>query len=99
MISLLKSKKINPDMETITKDAVAGLKKYLVKIFMPKQGAKPVLVIDNAHLIAGSDDMATISELADKWSEVIIILVGDKMDNAFQKSFYEIRLDPWGKQA
>jgi len=99
MISLLKSKKINPDMEKISKDAVAGLKKYLGEIFKPKQGAKPVLVIDNAHLLSESDDMATISELADKWSGVIIILVGDKMDNTFQKSFYEIRLDPWGKQA
>ena len=99
MISLLKSKKINADVEKITKDAVAGLKKYLGEIFKPKQGAKPVLIIDNAHLFTEYDDMAMISELADKWSGIIIILVGDKMDNAFQKSFYEIRLDPWGKQA
>ncbi len=87
------------DPDSFLKDAVNNIQPYLDDLFNDKNGKKPVLVLDNAHLISDPDDMATIEGIAKKWQKVILILIGDKMDNAFLADFTEFPLGPWDKQA
>jgi hypothetical protein len=99
IIALLKSKKINLDPIETAPDFPANLKPFLGELFKTKDGNRPVLIIDNAHFITESDSVQTIADLAGKWQELILVLAGDKMDNAFQEMFHEFSLKPWVKQA
>ena len=87
------------DPDVFLKDVVNNIQPFLEEIFNTKNGKKPVLILDNAHLISDPDDIATIANLAKKWQEVILILIGDKMDNAFLADFTEFPLGPWDKEA
>ena len=99
IIKLLQSKKIKVETEKLQEDPASNLKPFLEKIFKTREGIKPVLILDNAHFISDPDAIRTIADLAKKWQEVILILIGDKMDNAFLEDFHEFPLGPWGKQA
>ena len=57
-----------------------------------------MLIIDNAHFISEPDHMATLAELSKKWQEVILILIGEEMDNTLLMDFTEFKLDPWEKR-
>jgi DNA-binding NtrC family response regulator len=70
---------------------------FLGKLFVTKNKAKPVLILDNAHYIFYPYDSRTIVDMARKWQEVILILLGDTMDNAFLEDFHEFALEPWNK--
>ena len=98
ILNLLQSKEIISEPGNLLDDAVKNIQPYLGKLFQPKEGAKPLLILDNAHFISDPHDTGTIVELAKEWKNVIVILVGDKMDNALLEDFYEFSLGPWGKQ-
>jgi len=79
-------------------DPVNKIYPFLEKLFEPSEKFKPVLILDNVHFISNADDKRIILELSKKWKDVIIILIGNKMDNAFLEDYYEFPLSPWGKQ-
>ena len=99
IIRLLQSKSISLDASELMKDAVNKIHPFLGGIFSVKEGAKPVVILDNVHFVSDPEGMSTIALLAEKWKEVILILIGDTMDNALLKDFHEFRIDPWVKQA
>ena len=94
----LQSKNIVLNTSKILGDAVNNFHPLLEKLFKSKEGIKPVLILDNVHFISNPHDIRTIVELAKKWKEVILILVGDTMDNALLEDFHEFPLGPWGRQ-
>ena len=95
----MQSKRISLDAPEILKDAVNKIHPFLGEILNGKEGTKPVVILDNVHFVSDPDGMATIALLAEKWKEVILILIGDTMDNALLKDFHEFRIGPWVKQA
>jgi len=96
---VIQNNKIYHDRDKFLKNAVKNIQSSLQDIFRIKNGKKPVLILDNAHFISEPDHMATLADMAKRWQEVILILVGDNMDNALLRDFSEFRLSPWGKQA
>jgi transcriptional regulator with AAA-type ATPase domain len=99
IIKLMKLKDIGLDADKIREDAVNNLHPFLDRIFRTKEDSKPVLILDNAHYISDPSGIKVIMDLAKKWQEVTLILIGDIMDNAFLEDFHEFPLGPWGKQA
>ncbi|OFY67534.1 MAG: hypothetical protein A2V46_02800 [Bacteroidetes bacterium RBG_19FT_COMBO_42_7] len=99
IIALLLSKKIRLNTKKSQENAVSNLQPFLGHIFKTREGTRPVLILDNAHYISDPDAIRTIADLARKWKEIILILIGDKMDNALLEDFHEFPLGPWGKQA
>lgn len=99
IFKLLQLKKNRLDRDKFLKDPINDFQPYLKEIFKAKNGRKPILILDNVHFVSGHDDMAIIENLAKNWYEVILILVGEKMDNKFLKNFTEFPLGPWGTQA
>lgn len=91
--------KNKPDLNDFLEDPVKNTKPYLDQIFKSKNSKKPVLILDNAHFISEADHMATLADIANEWHEVIIILVGDDMDNVLPGDFTPFRLNPWDKRA
>ena len=96
--TLIGSRNTNPDRDRFLKEAVLNIQPFLSQIFKAKNGKKPVLIIDNAHFISEPDHMATLAELSKKWQEVILILIGEEMDNTLLMDFTEFKLDPWEKR-
>jgi hypothetical protein len=92
----VKDKSLDP--VKFLQDVIDDIQPFLEDIFNIKNGKKPVLILDNAHLISDPDDMSAIVELAKKWQKVILILIGDTMDNAFLADFTEFPLKRWDKQ-
>jgi hypothetical protein len=72
---------------------------FLSKLFRNNKKNKPVLILDNAHYVSDPDGLKTIADLAKKWQEVLMILIGDTMDNALLDDFHEFPLGPWGQEA
>jgi DNA-binding NtrC family response regulator len=95
---ILQSMQIKPDQNKFLKNPVNTIHTFLPKVFREKNGEKPVLILDNAHFVSEPDHISTLTDLSKKWKEVILILVGEKIDNRLT-DFTEFRLDPWGKQA
>jgi|GEM_PF-3044084 DNA-binding NtrC family response regulator len=98
IIRLLKQNNTYPQLPDNPEDPASDLKPYLDKVFKGRNGSKPVLIIDNAHLVSKPDSIQTMVDLTVKWKELILILVGDKMDNAFQDMFFEFSLRPWTRR-
>jgi hypothetical protein len=96
--NIIKFKNTNPDRDKFLKDAVNNIHPFLSQIFKAKNGKKPVLIFDNAHFISEPDHMATLADLSKKWQEVILILIGEEMDNTLLRDFTEFKLDPWEKR-
>jgi len=99
IIALLLLKKIRLNTKKLQENAVSNLQPFLEHIFKTREGTRPVLILDNAHYISDPDAIRTIADLSRKWKEIILILIGDKMDNALLEDFHEFPLSPWGKQA
>ena len=97
--TLIGSRNTNPDRDGFLKEAVLNIQPFLSQVFKAKNGRKPVLILDNAHYISEPDHMATLAELSKKWQEVILILIGEEMDNTLLTDFTEFKLDPWEKKA
>jgi len=96
---VLQSKQMNPDQKKYLKDPVSAIRPLLYQIFKEKNGREPVLILDNAHFISEADHIATLENISRKWKGIILILVGDNIDNTLQADFTEFRIGPWGKQA
>jgi len=99
IIKLLQSENIDVDSTKILEDPVNNVHTFLEKLFRAGAGNKPVLILDHAHYVSDPGGIGTIVKLARKWKEIILILTGDTMDNAFQEDFYEFILGPWGREA
>jgi hypothetical protein len=99
ILKILRDHKIRLNTKRLLEDTVSNLNPFIMTIFKAKNGANPVLILDNAHFVSEPDGIATIVDLTKMWEEVILILTGDKMDNALQEYFHEIKLGPWGEQA
>jgi DNA-binding NtrC family response regulator len=94
----LSSKNIVITTDKSSGDYINKIQPFLNKLFKTKDEGKPVLILDNVHFISDPDDKRLIAELSKKWKEIILILIGNKMDNIFLEEFYEFNLSPWGKQ-
>ena len=79
-------------------DPVNTIHPFLEKLFKPSEKFKPVLILDNVHLISNADDKKHIIEISEKWKELILILVGDKMDIDLSDEFTEFSIRYWSKQ-
>ncbi len=99
IIKLLRSENVEMDSTKILEDPVNNIHPFLEKFFRAGEGVKPVLILDHAHYVSDPGGIGTIVKLARKWKEIILILTGDTMDNAFQEDFYEFVLRPWGREA
>lgn len=99
IIKLLQHRKVRLDAKQILEDPVSNLHAYNNHLFNGKSETKPVLIIDNVHFVSDPDGVKTIIDLTGKWKEVIMILIGDRMDNAFVDDFVDFPLGPWGKES
>ncbi len=98
VLMLLQSKKINVNFNGSKDRALDNFHPHLAKLFVPSKSYKPILIIDNVHFVSDADDKRILLELSETWKEIILILIGNKMDNIFLNDFYEFNLHPWGKQ-
>jgi hypothetical protein len=96
IFTFIKSKN-KPDLDETLEDPVKNIQPYLGQVFKLKNNNKPVLILDNAHFISESDHMSILNDMANEWREVIIILVGDNMDNTLPGDFTPFSLNPWNK--
>ena len=99
IIQLLQSRNIKLNSDRIFEDAVVNLYPFLDTLFISRAGAKPVLILDNVQYVSDADSKVALIDIAKKWNDVILILVGDAMDNALLDDFHEFPLGPWGKEA
>ncbi|MBG0860914.1 MAG: sigma 54-interacting transcriptional regulator [Bacteroidales bacterium] len=95
IVKLLQSQRPGLDADKLMKDPVHNIHPYLGDLFMAKEGVKPVLILDNVYYNADPDGIRSIVTLARIWREVIIILISEKMDNAFEVDFHEFQLCPY----
>jgi hypothetical protein len=98
IFTLLDDHEIDSATEDPIKQAVDTIHPHLSKLFIQKNGRKPVLVLDDVHLIADPADKEAYMDMAKTWKEVILILLGDKMDNAFFDDFTPFPLKKWDKK-
>jgi Sigma-54 interaction domain len=93
----LQAKDNNLDPVKFLQEVVNDIQPFLENIFDFETGKEPVLILDNAHLISDPGDKSAIANLSKKLQKVILILIGDKMDNAFLTDFTEFPLQRWDK--
>jgi len=80
-------------------DKIKRIQPFLGRLFKPKGLNKPVLILDQVHFVSDAGGIMSIGTMSRLWKEIIIILAGDRMDNAFQEDFFEFVLGPWSKEA
>lgn len=95
----LKAKDDSLDQNDFMIDVINDLNPYLEDLFNMKNGKQTVLILDNVHLVSSADDMSKIVELARRWGKIILILIGDKMDNTFVADFTEFPIKPFNETA
>jgi hypothetical protein len=77
---------------------INSIRPHLSKLFKRKGSNHPVLILDDVHYVSDPDDLKAIVSLANRWEEVILILLGEKMDIAFNDMFIALQLDTWNKE-
>ena len=99
IIGSLRNKNVSLDVDKILEDPVNNLHQYSDKLFIPKNGTRSVLILDNVHFISDPDQVNTIIQMSGLWTDLIFILSGDKIDNAFNTVFTGFPLGQWGRGA
>ena len=77
---------------------INSIQPHLSILFKRKGNNKPVLILDDVHYVSDPDDLKAIVTLANRWEEVILILIGEKMDIAFNDIFIALQLETWNKE-
>ncbi len=98
IIASLEDHDIDSEFEDLNSNAIDIIQPHLLKLFKQKDGKKPVLVLDDVHYTADPEDKNRYVTMAKKWKEVILILLGDKMDDALFKDYFSFPLKAWRKK-
>jgi hypothetical protein len=82
--------------EPLSKE-VAAIQPHLSALFKKKGNHKPVLILDDVHYVSDANDFAVITTMAEKWTDVILILLGGKKDIIFNQVFTTLLIPEWRK--
>jgi len=98
IIASLEDPDIDSEAEDLNSNAIDLIQPHLLKLFKQKDDKKPVLVLDDVHYTADPEDKNRYVTMAKKWKEVILILLGDKMDDVLFEDYLSFPLKAWRKK-